>query len=241
MGSVAWPTRMPAIIEAVAASPGRSVGGRFQARWAAASRLRPRAGQARLRRRPRARGRQAGERTGGDARRACRRPAQPPRRRRAGLGRRDVVEARPPALEGGRRRRPGVTMTGERLRHEPGRSPRVDLDPGQLLRCGELGELALEALPGDVASGRVEDADLIVEDERAETKRTERALEEDPRRARPGAVDAGEPRANGARVALSDEWTGGRCGGCDRHASLSETIDDAPGWPAERPRRVIGE
>src|SRR5439155_15877244 len=104
-----------------------------------------------------------------------------------------------------------------------------------------LGGLAFEALPGDVAYGRVEDADLIVEDERAETKRAERALEEDPRRARPGAVDAGEPRANGARVALSDEWTGGRCGGCDRHASLSETIDDAPGWPAERPRRVIGE
>src|SRR3989441_12327087 len=130
-------------------------------------------------------------------------------------------------------------MTGERLGHEPGRSPRVDLDPGQLLRCSELGELAFEALPGDVASGRVEEADLIVEDERAETKRAERALEEDPRRPRPGAVDAAEPRANGARVALSDEWTGGRCGGGGRHTPLSQTIDDAPGWPAGGPRRVV--
>src|SRR2546428_12181652 len=131
-------------------------------------------------------------------------------------------------------------MTGERLGHEPGRSPRVDLDPGQLLRCSELGELALEALPCDVASGRVEDADLIVEDERAETKRAERALEEDPRRARPGAVDAGEPRANGARVALSDEWTGGRCGGCRRDASPRGRRECSTGWPAERPRPVIG-
>src|SRR5207249_12103700 len=104
-------------------------------------------------------------------------------------------------------------MTGERLGHEPGRAPRVDLDPGQLLRCSELGELALEALPGDVASGRVEDADLIVEDERAETKRAERALEEEPRRARPGAVDAGEPRANGAWSALRGEWKGRRLSG----------------------------
>src|SRR2546425_1448528 len=163
------------------------------------------------------------------------------RRQRRQPGRCHVVEERTPALEGGRRRRRRSTMTGERLGDETRRPLGIGLDPWQFLRRGQLGELTLEALPGDVATGHVEDADLVVEDQRAETKRAERALEEDPGRAGPGAVDAGEPGSNGPRVAPRDEWTSRRSGGRDRHASLGEAIDDAPGGPAERASRVVGE
>src|SRR5262249_1544817 len=152
-----------------------------------------------------------------------------------------AVEERTPALERGRRRRARVTMTGERFGHETGGSLGIDFDPGKLLRRRQLGQLALEALLGDIAASRVEDADLVVEDQRAEPKRAERALEEDPRRARPGAIDAGEPRSNRTGLAVRTERASRRRGRRHRHAALSETIDDAPGGATQRTGRVVGE
>src|SRR5205823_4113039 len=133
-------------------------------------------------------------------------------RRRRGRRRRDarVLEEAPPARERGGRRRAVVAVERQRLGAERERARRIRLDPRQLLGGAQRLELALEPLLRDVAARRVHDADGVVDDQRAEARAAEAALEEHPRGARAAAVDAREPGARGPlRAGLDDGSTPG--------------------------------
>ena len=126
---------------------------------------------------------------------------------------RRLREEAPPPREFRRRQRADARVQRERLAHERAGAGRVGLDPRQLLMLAQQAQLGVEALPGDGAACRLEDADLVVEDERAELElAAEPAFEEDPDRAGSGAVDAGQPRSNGALRVAPDDWSARRRG-----------------------------
>jgi hypothetical protein len=74
-------------------------------------------------------------------------------------------------------------MQGQRLADEGHRACGLDLQPRQLLRGPQCGQLGLQPLPADLAAGGVENADLVIDDERAERVTAERAVEQHPHRA----------------------------------------------------------
>ncbi len=166
-------------------------------------------------------------------------------RRRRGRRLRDahVLEEAPPARERGGRRRAVVAVERQRLGAEGERARRIRLDPRQLLGGAQRLELALEPLLRDVTARRVHDADGVVDDQRAEARAAEAALEEHPRGARAAAVDTREPRTRGSlRAGLDDGSTPGA--GRRRDAALGEPIEGAPRGPTEPPlaaRREGGE
>jgi hypothetical protein len=63
-------------------------------------------------------------------------------------------------------------MQGQRLADEGDRAGGLDLQPRQLLRGAQRGQLRLQPFLADLAAGGVENADLVVDDERAERRRT---------------------------------------------------------------------
>ena len=151
-----------------------------------------------------------------------------------GIGRGSRRKHRAPPREGGRRRRPRRRVQRERLGDERRRPLGRRGHPRQLLGLAERALLGLEPLAGDRAARRLEDARLVVEDQRAEPQpASEPALEDDPGRARPGAVDAREPRGGGALRLAADERAGERprLGGGprgQRDARLGEAVQLPP-------------
>src|SRR5262249_36325767 len=116
----------------------------------------------------------------------------------------------------------------------------IALDPGELPGRGQVAQLALETLAGNRATRRVEDSDLVVEDQRAEPERAERVLEQDPCRARAAAIDPREPGAQGVLAPAGDEWTRRGSGG-RRDPALGQAIENASGRASQRADRVVGE
>jgi len=104
---------------------------------------------------------------------------------------------------------------------------RRHLDPRQLLVGAQGGELRVEAFTRDLAAGDLEDADDVVEDERAQRGPAEAAIEQNPHRARAGAVDAGQPRAN-RLLRASGHDRAPRRSRRRRHALLREPVERAP-------------
>src|SRR2546428_14152771 len=88
-------------------------------------------------------------------------------------------------------------MQAERFAGELDGASGIDLDPRKLLLGTERAELDGETLLRDIAAGCLDDADRVVQDQRAERERAASAFEDDPQRARSAAVDPGDPRADG--------------------------------------------
>ena len=99
-----------------------------------------------------------------------------PRRRRRG----GPVEEPAPARESLGRRGSLRRVEGQRLGDEADRARGIALDPRELLGRPEGGELGLEPPLGDLAPRDLEHPGRIVDDERAEGRAAEAALEEDP-------------------------------------------------------------
>ena len=129
----------------------------------------------------------------------------------------------------------------ERLRHEPAGAGGITVHPGELLVLAQRAELPLEALARDRAARHLEDARLVVEDQRAQRQAAaEPALEEDPDGARAAAVDAGQPGAHRALRRPSDHGPRGRRGGRHRDACLLQTVDARAWRPCGAPWSAPG-